>query len=265
MGYRRLFPTLVVALSCVCVAQSPATEVEQRLHARVDSYSISASNLLEGLAQVSDDFQLPMGIEWEGASRKDSAVSSRYVHATALQILQDLVGTSADYVLTQENGVVHVASKSVREDPRNFLNLKIPQFDLSSEYVLHASNRLQNIVVQMANHLPEGERVYGCAGSFGVSAGDRVASFGIRNGTVRDILDRFLTSSGMGIWLVDFPDTNAAASGLLRTVSVFNPDLPEDRLPTWDFLLPGYDPVRGGFGIGWPRVEWPPLSASPKD
>lgn len=265
MGYRRLFPALVIALSCVCSAQSPATEVERGLQVRVESYSISASNLLEALAKVSDDFQLPMGIEWEGASRRDSAVSSRYVHATALQILQDLVGTSADYVLTQENGVVHVASKPVRDDPRNFLNSKIPQFDLSSEYVRHASNRLQEIVVQMTNHLPEGEGVNGCAGSFGVGAGDRVASFGIRNGTVRDILDRFLTSSGMGIWLVNFPDTNASASGFFRTVSVFNPDQAEDNLPTWDFLLPGYDPVRGGFGIGWPRVEWPPLTASPKD
>jgi hypothetical protein len=259
MSYRRFLLTLVIALSRTCPAQSAEAELEKRLDAQVESYSISAGNLLEALAQVSDDFQLPMGIEWEVASQRDGALSIRYARTTALRILQELIGRSPDYVLTRENGVVHVANKAIHDDARNFLNLRIREFELSSEYVLHANNRLQKIVLQLVNHLPDAEAQYGCAGSFGVSAGDRMASFRMQDVTVRDILDRFLTSSGHGLWLVTFPDTEASALGFFRTTSVFSPDLPEDRLPTWDFLPPGYDPVRKGFGIGWPRVEWRPL------
>jgi len=265
MSYRRFLLTLVIAFSRTCHAQSAEAQLEQRLHARVANYSISASNLLEALAQVSDDFQLPMGIEWEAASQRDDNVSLKYADTTAIQILQDLVSRSPNYVLTQENGVVHVASKAVRDDVRNFLNLTIPEFDLSSEYVLHANNRLQKIVIQMVNHLPEAEAAYGCAGSFGVSAGDRVASFRMQKVMVKDILDRFLTSSGLGIWLTTFPDADASGSVMFRTTSVFSPDLPKDRLPTWDFLLPAYDPVRGGFGVGWPRVEWRTIAPALKN
>jgi hypothetical protein len=155
------------------------------------------------------------------------------------------------YTFSESNGVIHLARVTLIDDKRNFLNVQIDNFELSSEYVFHANNRLLHLVVELANHSAVKQEM-GCTGSSVVAAGDKVASFSLHHVTVRDILDKLITSSGFGIWLVTSPEIPLLTpNGLFASVSVFSPNLPESDLPAWDLLLPGYDPVRKQMGIGW--------------
>ena len=241
-------------------ATTPDSALEEKLHVSVQGYTISAENLLEALAKVSDDFQLPMGIEWQLSSVPYQPIKLAYEKATPLQILQELIAAEPPYTLTFANGVVHVSQGAAFHDSRNFLNIPIDDFQLSSEYVFHANNRLRRLVIQLANSAAADNAKTGCAGSWTVGAGDQKASFHLHDVSVRDILDRFVTSAGFNIWLATFPETKATtAKGFFKAVSIYSPDLWDSELPAWDLLLPGYDPVRKQNGLGWKRCEWPTL------
>jgi hypothetical protein len=252
---------LILLQSLCALGQSPEAVLEEKLHLRVQSYTISAANLLEALAKVSDDFELRMGIEWDISSLRCTPVSAKYEDTTQLKIIEDLMSTEPLYQFTAANGIIHVSNKAIVGDPRNFLNLRIPDFQVSSEYVGHARNRLYKIVEELMTK-PKGEQEsYACGGSYSPGWGDRLTSFHLHNVNVRDILDRFVTSAGYNIWLVTFPDTSGSTiRGFFVTKSVFSPNLPESELPVWDLLVPGYDPVRKQFGIDWPRGTWQPTT-----
>jgi hypothetical protein len=243
-------------------AVKPSAEavLDEKLRSTVQSYSLSAQNLLQALARASDDFGLRMGIEWEVASIDDHPVALRYAKITPLQVLEDLLATEPSYALSVANGVVHVSRKTLIDDKRNFLNLHIEDFDAPEEYVFHASNRLHQIVYRLANQLTEEDPRTGCGGSFAVGSGDHLATLHLHDSTVRDILDKFVVSAGFNIWLVTFPETKTITPrGFFRTLSMDGSSLSEDLVPMWYLLTPGHDPVGKGFGVGWPRSEWPPV------
>jgi hypothetical protein len=227
---------------------SAAAELDRRLGTSVESYSIDSENLLQALAKFSDDFQVPLGIEWQISKVAYMPLKRQYEKSTVRQIVADMVTVEAGYTMSVSNGVIHVSKTTIFDDGRNFLNIPIDDFELSSEFVFQANNRLRKLVAGLTNpELPRAE--LGCAGSFGVGAGDRKVSFHLPNVVVRDILDKFVTSAGFNIWLVTFPEI--ATKGFFKTTSIFSPGLPESELPAWDLLLPGYDPVRKQMGTGW--------------
>lgn|SRR5581483_8808402 len=236
-------------------ARSSTTDL--KLRSAVQNYSVSANNILEALAKISDDFQLPMGIEWELSSVPFHSVKLAYARTTVHEILEDVVSVEPPYSFSVANGVVHVSKDALFHDKRNFLNITIGDFQLSSEYIGHANNRLRRLVVDLANMETAPNKSGGCAGSFGVGAGDRKATFHLENLTVRDILDRFVTSAGFSIWMATFPELKPGThNGYFKAISIFSPQLPDADLPAWDLLSPGYDPVRKQFGLGWKRGEW---------
>jgi hypothetical protein len=248
-----LFATLNLLAPRLLASPAPSAEarLDAALHSTVQSYTLDATNLLQALARFSDDFEIPMGIEWQLSSVPYNPVRLQFEKTTVLQVIKQLVALEPGYTLSTANGVVHVTRLTLVDERRNFLNIPIGDFELSSEYVFHANNRLRKLVVELANP-PSPNNEPGCGGSFGVGAGDQVASFHVRNVVVRDILDRFVTSAGFNIWLVTFPELpTTTAKGFFKTISIFSPNLPNSELPAWDLLLPGYDPVRKQMGVGW--------------
>jgi hypothetical protein len=256
---RILLLLLLQALVCLqgtARAESAELALDRNLHATVQSYSIAGRNLLEALARLSTEFDLPMGIEWELSTVPYHVVNRTYQGPTTpFQILRDLVALEPPYGFTIGNGVIHVGKDTIFYDSRNFLNIRIGRFQASSEYIFDLSyRRLYPAVLEQANPSPKNEAL-GCAGSNTIAAGDRKISFYLQDATVRDVLDRFVTSAGFNIWLVTFPETKSMTSkGFFRTISIFSPNLPETKLPIWDLLRPGYDPVRREEGLGWRRA-----------
>ncbi|MGA8428933.1 MAG: hypothetical protein WB729_03855 [Candidatus Sulfotelmatobacter sp.] len=237
-------------------ARNPEAALDATLHSTVTSYVVDAENLLQALAKFSDDFHVPIGIEWQLSSVPSKPVRFRFEKTTVLQILKDIAAVEPGYALSTANGVVHISRITISDDRRNFLNIPISNFELASEYVFHANNRLRKLVVELANPVSTKNEA-GCAGSFGVGAGDQKASFQLRDVAVRDVLDRLLTSAGFNIWLVTFPELPATTTkGFFKSISIFSPNLPDSELPAWDLLLPGYDPVRKQMGIGWKQGPW---------
>jgi hypothetical protein len=246
----------LVTANMVAVPLSPEAALAKTLDAPVPRYSIESENLLQALAKFSDDFQVPIGVEWQLSKVPYMPVKLRFERTTALQILKEMVAVDPGYTFSTSNGVIHVSRITIFDDSRNFLNIPLNDFALSSEYVFHANNRLRQLVVQLANPVPSKNEM-GCAGSFGVGAGDQLASFHLRNVVVRDVLDRFVTSAGFNIWLVTFPEIpTTTVKGFFKSTSIFSPNLPDSELPAWDLLLPGYDPVRKEMGIGWKPGPW---------
>lgn len=248
-----LFATFILPTPRLLAGGAPSAEarLDAALHSTVQSYTMDATNLLQALAKFSDDFEIPVGIEWQLSSVPYNPIRLQFEKTTVLQIISQLVALEPGYTLSIANGVVHVSRLTLVDERRNFLNIPVSDFELSSEYVFHANNRLRKLVVEIANR-PSPTNEPGCAGSFGVGTGDQVASFHVRNVAVRDILDRFVTSAGFNIWLVTFPELpTTTAKGFFKTISIFSPNLPNSELPAWDLLLPGYDPVRKQMGIGW--------------
>jgi hypothetical protein len=248
---------LIASLSMMALpAGNPEASLDETLHTLVRGYSVESENLLQALAKFSDDFQVPIGVEWQLSKVPPEPVKLRFEQTTVLQILTDMVAVDPRYTFSRSNGVIHVSRITIVDDRQNFLNIPISDFELSSEYVFHANNRFRRLVVEIANpSSPKHEE--GCAGSFGVGAGDQLASFHLHNVVVRDVLDRFITSAGFNIWLVTFPETPALTmKGFFKSTSIFSPNLPDSELPVWDLLLPGYDPVRKQMGIGWKRGPW---------
>lgn len=257
----------VAHLQAAPVSVSAEMDLDQRLNSTAKNYNISADNLLQALARVSADFHLRMGIEWEASSTPYHNVMLKYDKVTPMQVIQDLVALEPLYVFSIANGVVHVRRSTVYDDRRNFLNLHIDSFDVSQEYVFHASNRLNHLVFKLTNQsqAAEDDPRAGCAGSFAVGAGDHTASFQLTDVTVRDILDKLVVSAGYNMWLVTFPELKSTTpNGFFKTLSLDGSNLPDDSGPMWYLLVPGHDPVRKGFGIGWPRGEWEPVGATSK-
>jgi hypothetical protein len=247
---------LLVASTLASDASNPEATLDATLHSVVTGYAVDAENPLQALAKFSDDFHVPLGIEWQLSSVPSKAVRLRFEKTTVLQILTDIVAVEPGYALSTANGVAHVGRVTISDDRRNFLNIPISNFELSSEYIFHANNRLRKLVVELSNPISTKNEA-GCAGSFGVGAGDQKASFQLHDVVVRDVLDRFLTSAGFNIWLVTFPELPATTTkSFFKSISIFSPNLPDSELPAWDLLLPGYDPVRKQMGIGWKQGAW---------
>jgi hypothetical protein len=250
--------TLILAITSTSRvhAASPEAALDRTLHTAVPSYRVESENLLQALAKFSDDFHVPIGIEWQLSKVPYGPIKLRYERTTVIQILEDMVATEPAYTLSPSNGVMHVSRVTTLDDSRNFLNIPIGDFELSSEYVFHANNRLRHMVLGLAN-VASHQTELGCAGSFGVGSGDQLASFHLHNVVVRDVLDRFVTSAGFNIWLVTFPEIPAVTGkGFFKSVSIFSLNLPDSELPAWDLLLPGYDPVRKQMGVGWKQAPW---------
>jgi hypothetical protein len=247
-------------------AETPEQILDRNLHSQVKSYTLAAQNILEGLAQMSGDFDLPMGIEWEESSGPFHPVNLTYSRPTTpWQVLQDVVAAEPPYTMTTSNGVVHVGKAATSNDTRNFLNLTVGDFQASDEYVFDLSyRRLHKQVLEQANPAP-GPASAGRAGSNTVGAGDRAVSFVVHNATVSDIHDRFVTSAGFNIWLVTYPEAKTVTGrGFFKTISIFSAELPDNLLPTWDLLRPGYDPVRKQNVFYWKRGRWAQFDAPEK-
>ena len=120
---------------CRASVRRPEVTLRRTLHGSVENYSLHAENLLEGLAKLSDDFEIPMGIEWQVSSVPYRKVELQFVNSTVIDILTSLVAIEPGYTFNAKNGVVHVSRVTIADDRRNFLNLQIDDFQLSDEYV----------------------------------------------------------------------------------------------------------------------------------
>ncbi|HEY3132420.1 MAG TPA: hypothetical protein VGL91_23400 [Acidobacteriota bacterium] len=124
--------------------------------------------------------------------------------------------------------------RSNLSDPKNFLNLRIPEFKAERESLLVASGQLK-LTIKMHLHPERYTHGYGGGTGYGL---DPTSGFDIPNITldsqylsIREILNRLILINGNALWVVNF------IPGLLLQ--------DEDFLAQTYYLFPAREAIRG--------------------
>jgi hypothetical protein len=164
---------------------------------------------LEQLINIGTRFHIPMGIEWvDDPGRRSAGTSVIAVPAGSMrlkELMTSILPPEAGYKMSVVGALLRIYRPSFAADPRNFLNIRIPTFDVSRANLFEAQELL-TFKIQAIVH-PE-EKYAGHGGGYGHAPGSPFAANNItlsgRNLTVRQILDAISTANGSAIWVVHF-------------------------------------------------------------
>ena len=218
MRYLSLAFVVIVALASLCNAQ------EAKLASPVAEYLVSEGDPLNALLYVAADFQLPIGIEWI----KDAAkpVSRSWKQTTVLAILSDIAALSGKYLISANNGVVHIGPVAWMETENDVLDLRLDSFEVSNETVNEALFKLRHRVQPLME--PDYVRQGGYGYSITSGFGDRPVTLKLTNPTVRDVLDALCLAADLKVWLVGYTSSPTKTSaGFLRTTSLWEEKMSE--------------------------------------
>lgn len=231
-------------LASPLIGRSQAQEdLGRELQAEVSNYAVAEDSFVQALTKVASEFKLPMGIEWVRDAETVGKVDLSLSRTTVRGVIEALVATRKGYHWRAENGVVHIFRADISGDQRNFLNLRVDNFEVRDRFVGMASQDLRALIkrtVSPPRILTEG----GEGRSYGAGVGERRVSLRLEKVTVRNILDYFLALAGFKVWIVTFSDTsNWTPTGFYRTMSLWNPTrVPDEEQPIWDLSTWGARP-----------------------
>jgi len=217
----------------------PATasdELRVKLGARVHSYKLTASNLVEALTQVAREFQIPMGIAWVNTPAARDKLALSWKDATVQEILEAIAKTQPGYEVQIGNGIVHVFSSKLVPDRQNFLRLRIRAFEVHEEATEVASRKLRDLAKVIVSPPRRQSGLGGIAGSLAANLDDPKVSVRLKNVSVEDVLDALAVSSPRKIWIVTFSDApTLTPTGFRRTLTLWNNfPIPDNEQPIWD-------------------------------
>lgn len=217
-------------------AQTPQDNLDAKLSKHIDSYNLNECNFVEALVRISNDFKIPMGIEWVNSPAGRASVSISRKGATVQEVLESVTKTIPGYQVRIMHGMVHVANSELVSDQQNFLKLKIDSFSAHGEILEGASFKLRTLIAP---------RQYGKLSVVG--PGDSRVNVEMKNATVEEVLDALALASMGKIWVVTFADdptlTKMAPVGMRRTMSLWTDQpISDPEQPVWSFLRWG-DPM----------------------
>jgi hypothetical protein len=240
---RQVFLLAVMLFALARLPEQPeSTELQAKLGARVTQYSLSATGLADALARTSNQFQLPMGIEWVKDKESLQGLSRTWKGETVQHVLGSILESYPGYAFRVEAGVVHVFRRDLLNDSHNFLNLKVPDFfEVRREPAGLVNVKLRSVMQNIVSprNLPPGAGEGGSYTSGNVT--ERAITLTLHGLTVREALEKMAAVSEHNIWVVTFSDTTALTpTGFRRTETLWHP-LPfsNTQQPMWDFLAWG--------------------------
>lgn len=112
---------VVIASLSVATAQQnqPHRALKQILSYNVAHYAVHAANLLQAVAQLGSDFDVPLGVEWQGNPRIAREIVHQWNNVTVERILLDMAGFDVEYQVEISNDVVHIRKAALASDSRN--------------------------------------------------------------------------------------------------------------------------------------------------
>jgi hypothetical protein len=242
----RLFPAVLLALLYVfCAPRAAAGQaLEDRLAQTVEAFDSESPSTVGQLVEVAQAFRIPMGIEWNYTPNEGQARPVHVGKASVRDVIRAVLEQQPDYQFTVSDGVVHVSAKSLVNDSRNFLNLKIPVFKVEKESLFGAKYRLKISIEQLLHPSPGFGGGYGGAGlhdDFNV----RKITLSASGVTVREILNRLVAAQGNALWVVRIERSRMMAGEpfYAQTVSLTAGDTAPDFF--WQFI-----PLTGTGGGG---------------
>jgi hypothetical protein len=204
---------LVAVIAAICSVQtiagkpqishpSPArkSSIESKL-AQKASFMPHSSSALEQLIEVARHYKIPMGIEWVEPPSGEGQVLALEQSATVRDLISAILSRQSTYRIEIEDGVLNISDSVAAADPRNLLNLRIPEFFVENRN-LHQGQALLRIKMEMMLYPTEYQE--GHISDSGVGPAYDVKKFSLsgRNLTVREILNKLTHASGNALWVV---------------------------------------------------------------
>jgi hypothetical protein len=181
-----------------------AQDLEAKLSQKAD-YVPSASSSREQLIEVAQHYGIPLGLEW--INRADANSNSPLTaQPTVREMISSILRRTQGYEVKVKKGVVNVFPVALAHDPRNFLNIRIAEYQMNRENVFGAQALLRLHIHRTLN--PE---LYarGWNGGYGYGPGSedgfevKNISFSGKNVTVREVLGEIIKQNGNAFWVVE--------------------------------------------------------------
>jgi hypothetical protein len=181
----------------------------------LDGNNEASSSPFERLVEVAKRFKIPMGIERVDEDGKDSSLEhaadseQRSRDRSALSLIEEILKQMPGYQASVADGIVLIARPDIMNSDRNFLNLRIPHYEVSGENVYGAEFQLR---IAIARTLEPEKYARGYNGGYGHPPGTVFGinniSIKVDNATVREIMSEIIRQNGHGIWTVHLAPAN---------------------------------------------------------
>jgi hypothetical protein len=226
----------LVSVSVLSAQVGPTNSLDTKLNRRVESYDLAANSYIEALVKVLSDFQIPALIEWVDAPASKVPVLHNWNDATVGEILDQVVRAQPGYRLRIGNGVAHIETEEIAPG-QNFLYQKIKNFDVNDAYIEAAYRTLHNMVVLTVSPPAPAQSVGGTGVSSAANTNEPKITLQLRNVTVDEIIEQFVTNSARKICIVTFADSFILTpTGFRRTETLWSPSMIPGEQPVWDMF-----------------------------
>ena len=208
------------------------------LQTRVRHYTLSADSFLQALTMVAGEFRIPMGIQWAPSREALTRINLTWTDSTVRDIIKSIAGTQVGYKVSPSSGIVHILPENAEADQRNFLNLKIKDFDVQGALFAIATLRLEELARQAVSRSRAGRTAPGTGAglNIGSTPGEPLVTIHLEEGAVSQALDALTLHSDRKIWIVTFCDEcGFTPTGFRRTIQLWTATVPTDDLqPVWN-------------------------------
>src|SRR5262249_40306749 len=169
----------------------------------------TSSGTFEQIADIAKWYKIPMGIErvgedGQGTSRRlGTDLASRNQHLTVHSLIAEVLKGAPGYRATVAHGVLLIGKPEVMKSDRNFLNLRIPHYQVRIESLYGAEAQLRLAI----NRTLEPEKyARGYNFGYGYPSGSILStpniSIDVSGATVREIMSEIIRQSGHAMWTV---------------------------------------------------------------
>ena len=209
----------LVFLAMACWSFAWPTTVDSQkitsdvLSKKVTAFDSTKTSMVDQLVELASALEVPIGIEGIYDPRQPPSPEIHLKGATALGVLQEIVRHHPEYGWEVSPDIVHVFARSIVNDPRNYLNIRLPQYRAKDIDLLGMSWMLR---LQIKIFLyPERYR-NGWGGGYGgyqPPSWKVPKSIELHDVTVRDILTSLVTITGNALWISCIDPTQMMENG----------------------------------------------------
>ncbi len=210
--------------------------LQPKLQTHERDYRLSANSFLEALTVVAGQFEIPMGIQWIRNERTLAKVNASWKDATVYDIIRSIAESQPGYKVNLSHGVLHVFPEGLLADQRNFLNLRIKNYEVEDALFAVATMKLEELVRQIISPPPPAPPGSGIGANIGSTPGEALVTVQLGDATVSEALDALSLHSDDRVWVVTFCEgCGLTRTGFRRTVQLWLSTTPPDELqPAWN-------------------------------
>jgi hypothetical protein len=168
------------------------------------NYIPAAGTTLTELLDVAQHYGIPMGIEWVYQPTMEELRPIVPNKATVEDLIKSILQQSLGYQMETAKGVLHIYQPFLYTDPKNFLNIRVPTFEVKDATVFGIEAKLRRDIPKVLHPEPHesgssGGRIIGGHRSDGFDLNN--ITFSGKNICIREVLDNTIVQNGNSLWV----------------------------------------------------------------